>query len=91
MLTKKFNFTDLKPLSTPMDLSIQSSKDQCPETIEEITEMKKVSYREVVGSLNYCAVATWPDIAFLVSLLAQFMDNPGCIIRKASNKFFVTF
>ena len=35
MLTK-FNFTDLKPLSTPMDLSIQFSKDQCPQTIEEI-------------------------------------------------------
>jgi hypothetical protein len=33
--------------------------------------MKAVPYQEVVG--------TWPDIAFMVSQLAQFMENTGCV------------
>ena len=39
--------------------------------------MNKIPYREAIGSLNYCAIATHPNIAFSVSLLAQFMENPG--------------
>ena len=53
-----FNFTDLKPFTTPMDPSIRFSKDQCPQTLKEATEMSKVPYWEAVGSLNYCAVVT---------------------------------
>ena len=71
----RFNFTDLKPFAMPMDPSIRLSKDQCPQSPEEVADMCKVPYQEAIGSLNYCAVATCPDIAFSVSLLAQFMDN----------------
>src|SRR5271163_461252 len=60
-----------------MDPSIRFSKDQSPQTPEEVADMCKVPYRKAIGSLNYCAVATRPDIAFPVSLLAQFMENPG--------------
>ena len=87
MLTK-FNFTDLKPFATPMDPSIRYSKDQCPQTLEEIVEMKKIPYREAVGSLNYCAVATRPDIAFSVSLLAQFMENPRRVHWEGVKRVF---
>ena len=61
----------------PMDLSVRFSKDQCPQTLEESAEMSKVPYREAIGSLNYCAVAMHPDIAFSVFLLAQYIKNPG--------------
>ena len=54
----RFNFTDLKPFTTPMDPSIQLSKDQSPKTPEEVANMCKVPYREAIGSLNYCAIAT---------------------------------
>ena len=83
-----FNFTDLKPLATPMDPSIQLSKDQSPQTVEEIADMSKVPYQEVIGPLNYCAVATCPDIAFPVSLLAQFMENPGRTHWEAVKQVF---
>jgi hypothetical protein len=62
-----------------MDTLIQFSKDQSPQTLEETAKMSKVPYREAVGSLNNCAVAMRLDITFSVSLLAQFMDNPGRI------------
>ena len=39
--------------------------------------MQKVPYCEAIGLLNYCAITTPLDIAFSVSLLAQFMENPG--------------
>ena len=83
-----FNFTNLKSLSTPMDSSIHFLKDQCPQTPEEIADMCKIPYCEAIGSLNYCAVATCPDIAFSVSLLAQFMENPGRVHWEAVKRVF---
>lgn len=71
-----------------MDPSIWLLKDQCPCTPEEVAKMSKVLYHKAVGSLNYCAVAMWLDIAFLVSLLAQFMENPGCTHWEAVKQVF---
>jgi hypothetical protein len=76
-ILRRFNFTDLKPVSTPMDPTIRYSKTQCPETLEEKARMKNIPYREAVGALMYCAVATRPDISFAVALLSQFLENPG--------------
>ena len=45
--------------------------------------MSKIPYREAIGSLMWAAVATRPDIAFTVSLLSQFLENPGKIHWKA--------
>ena len=83
-----FNFIDLKPLLTPMDPSIHFLKDQCPQTPEEIADMCKIPYREAIGSLNYCAISTHPDIAFSVSLLAQFMEDPGRVYWEAVKRVF---
>jgi len=84
----RFNFTDLKSFSTPMDPSIHFSKSQCPQTLEETAEMRRVPYREAIGSLMYCAVATRPDIAFSVSLLSQFIENPGKVHWEAVKRVF---
>jgi hypothetical protein len=78
-ILERFNFTDLKPVSTPMDPTIRYSKTQCPQTLEEKARMKNVPYREAIGALMYCAVATRPDISFPVALLSQFLENPGVV------------
>ena len=72
-----FNFTNMKPVSTPMDPTIHYSKTQCPDTLDEKAKMKSIPYREAVGALMYCAIATRPDISFAVALLSQFLENPG--------------
>jgi hypothetical protein len=73
----RFNLDNLKPISTPLNPTMQFSRNQCPQTIAEITCMKNIPYRESIGSLMYAAIGTHPDIAFTVSTLAQFQDNPG--------------
>ena len=50
-LLRKFNMEKCKPASTPLDPSIQLSRDQCPTTPEETAEMKKFPYRELIGGL----------------------------------------
>jgi hypothetical protein len=44
---------------------------------EEIADMQNSDYRELIGSLQYAALATRPNIAFTVNKLAQFLVNPG--------------
>lgn len=84
----RFNFTDLKPVSIPLDLNVPLSKGQCPTTLADIARMKKIPYREAIGSLMYAAVGTRPDIAFAVSTLAQFSDNPGHAHWEATKCIF---
>jgi hypothetical protein len=60
-----------------MDPNIRLTKDDCPTSDDDKAEMKKVPYREAIGALNWAAVGSRPDIAFVVGQLAQFLDNLG--------------
>ena len=75
-IIRRFNLEDAKPLTIPIDPNISLSKDHCAETEEEKKAMKNVPYREAIGALNWVAVGSRPDIAFVVGQLAQFMENP---------------
>jgi len=39
--------------------------------------MKKIPYRQALSKLLYLALGTRPDIAFAVSALSRFANNPG--------------
>ena len=74
----KFNMSDSKPQSTPMvtrQVDHRNKKIKLDAEIES-TEIKKVPYREAIGSLMYLANATRPDIAFAVNYLARKQLNP---------------
>ncbi|KAF4435725.1 putative retrotransposon HobS hobase [Fusarium austroafricanum] len=43
-------------------------------------------YKKVIGSILYAAVISRPDIAFAISRLARFMNNPGVKHVKAANR-----
>ncbi len=72
----RFSLTDAKPVNTPMIPGAVYSKQDAPSSPAEAVHMKKTPYREAIGSLMYAAVATRPDIAYTVSTLSQFLDNP---------------
>jgi hypothetical protein len=84
----KYNFTDLKPCSIPMDPNVPLSQSQCPKTPAETTLMKNIPYREAVGSLMHLAVGTRPDIAFAVSTVAQYGANPGMAHWEAVKRIY---
>jgi hypothetical protein len=67
--------------------AVYSSKDS-PFNATKAAKMQKTPYCEVVGSLMYAAVATWPDISHAVSALSHFLDNPGSTCWKAIKHVF---
>jgi len=59
-----------------------------PSTQEDIDFMSQVPYLSAVGSLQYLAMMTRPDIAHSVAYLARFNANPGPEHWKALKHLF---
>jgi Reverse transcriptase (RNA-dependent DNA polymerase) len=76
-IVTRYGLADAKAQSSPMIPNILYSKDDCPADETEAAHMQKIPYREAIGSLMYATVATRPDIAFAISTLSQFLENPG--------------
>jgi len=74
---ERFQMTDARPVTTPLAKSMPLTKEDCPQTPEELEYMRSVPYLSAVGSLMYLAVGTRPDIAFAVGALSRFNANPG--------------
>ena len=80
----RFHLEDAKLMLTPIDSNTCLTKENCPTSVEDKQEMRRVFYRELIGTLNWVAVGTRPDIAFVVSQLAQFLENPGRVHWEAA-------
>ena len=76
-ILEKFAMTDCKPCVTPGDSKEKLSDDMSPSTEVEKSLMEKIPYREVVGSLMFAMTVSRPDIAYQVSQVARFCQNPG--------------
>jgi hypothetical protein len=87
-MLERFNMSDCKPVSTPMDPGSRLSTSMAPSTPEQIAEMQGVPYINAVGALNYLAIATRPDISYTVSKLARYNSNPGPEHWKAVKHLF---
>ena len=68
---ERFGLSDAKTVSSPLDPTLKLSKSL--DTDEDFD----CPYREAVGSLNYAACLTRPDISYSVSLLARFSTKPS--------------
>jgi hypothetical protein len=73
-----FGQSDAYPVTTPMVegasniLKRPDSNEVLSE--EEKSDLTRLPYRSLIGSLMYIAIGTRPDIAFAVSKLSQFLD-----------------
>ena len=68
----KFGMDDCKSIATPLDASVNlvsraEDEESCDVTL----------YQSAIGSLNYAAICTRPDLATVVGKLGKFMQNPG--------------
>lgn len=68
-ILNRFEMTDCKPVSTPVD---QHTKLTKPTEDHNQVEFTHLPYRELVGALTYLSVTTRPDLSFAVSYLGQF-------------------
>ncbi|KAG2788014.1 hypothetical protein PC129_g20739 [Phytophthora cactorum] len=63
---------------------MQLSKSMSPTTAEERAEMQARPYRSLIGCLMYITTCTGPDIAYVVTQLSRFLENPGLQHWKAA-------
>ena len=75
-LVEQFGQSDTHPVLTPMVQGIQILRPDpdLPVPPNVLSWMTRTPFRSLVGSLNYLAVATCPDIAFVVGHLATVFD-----------------
>ena len=64
--------SDVHPVSTPLHKMIKLNSS--PDLTGPMTE---VPYAKAIGSLMYVALSTWPDLAFAVQHLSQFIMSYG--------------
>ncbi|CAA7270786.1 unnamed protein product [Cyclocybe aegerita] len=76
-MLEHYGMSDCHPVQTPMAPGTVLSKTMGPENSDEVEFMRNVPYLSAVGSLQYLATMTRPDIAYTVSYLAHFSSNPG--------------
>jgi len=88
-ILKKF-FPDivLNSVLTPMAVQVYLVRSMCPMSAEEIAYMKNIPYRQAVGCLLWLAMGTRPDIAYAVSQVARFCENPGREHWEAVQRIF---
>lgn len=73
----QFGLADAHPVTTPMESGCKLSREDSPSSDDERRAAQSWPYRALVGSLNYVAVGSRPDISFAVQQLAQFLDCYG--------------
>jgi hypothetical protein len=80
-LMKKFNMTELKPVSTSMSSVALLGPDEDGDAVEQR------EYRSMIGSLLYLT-ATRSNIQFAVGLCAHFQSSPHSSHRTAVQRVF---
>lgn len=76
-LLVRFNMVECCPVSIPCDPNQHLTLKMCPEAEEEKLKMKNCPFKELVGSLQFLASGTRPDIAHAVNIVSAFSSNPG--------------
>ena len=68
----KFNMSECKPVATPVEAGVKFEK-----TVDSDERVDATLYQSAIGSLNYAAIATRPDLSVAVGMLSQFMQCPN--------------
>ena len=76
---EKFKMERCSASVVPIQKGDKFSLEQCPRNELERTEMERIPYASVVGSLMYMHTCTRPDISFAVGMLGRYQSNPGII------------
>ncbi|TYK18692.1 gag/pol protein [Cucumis melo var. makuwa] len=69
---------------------VHLSTEQCPKTIQEVGDMRRIPYASTVGSLMYVMLYTRPDICYAVEIVSRkstsrsvFTLNEGSVVWRS--------
>jgi len=71
---KRFGFERCRKNKVPLNPTVKLSKADCPEVVDKKLQKE---YQEKVGSLNYLAVLTRPDLSYAIGMLSRYLHAPG--------------
>jgi len=78
-VVERFRMSNSKTVSTPLGHHTKLYIKQCPQSEDEKQEMESIPYASGVGSIMYGMVCSRPDLAYAVSIVSRFMENPGIV------------
>ena len=90
-MVNKFRLTNSTPVATPMITGTTFLTADSPLTPTPVACMHRIPYMEVIGSVLWPVIVSWPDAASAVSILSQFMQNPGPAHWEALKHIIVYF
>ncbi|TMW55190.1 hypothetical protein Poli38472_013952 [Pythium oligandrum] len=75
-LVEKYNQTDATPVVNPCDKGQLATKVDTEPSTSERERMSRRPFRSLIGALQYLAMGTRPDIAYAVSYISRFAEEP---------------
>ena len=100
-MVNKFRLTNSTPVATPMVTGATFSTADSPSTPMQVVCMCGIPYVEAIGSVLWPVIVSQPDAAFTVSILSQFIQNPGpahwevlkrmIVFLRSMKDFWLTF
>ena len=79
-IASRFNIPTGRPITSPMDLTVELRE------ATDADDILDIPYASLIGSLNYCAIATRPDISYATNKCAQFTSHPTLVHWNAANR-----
>ena len=70
-MLKRFNMTEIRPVTTTLAGHFKLFSKQCSQSSEEEKAMSRVPYASAVGSVMYTIICTRPDLAYTVSIVSR--------------------
>ena len=74
-MVSKFRLTNAKPVVMLMQPGVQLEEYPMSTGEEESLKMTGIPYSKVIGSLLWAVMVSWPNVAFTVGVLSQFVQN----------------
>ncbi|ETP08782.1 hypothetical protein F441_15296 [Phytophthora nicotianae CJ01A1] len=76
-VVERFKQKDAKVVVNPCESGLKLTSAQSPTAQAERMEMQRKLYRALIGCLLYITTCTRPDVAYIVTQLSRFLENPG--------------
>ena len=79
-IAKRFDISSGRSITSPMDPTLDLRTSTSTENTLDIP------YASLIGSINYCAISTCPDISYAINKCTQFTSNRNIIHWEAAKR-----